>query len=114
VFVSVVKWRDSFHIQGGQQFDSLASRHILFVLLATALTFRDIAGKQYNDRMQAGTGEPSNPMIRVIRACGAEDACSRSHALTELFREGGQCCFSHTKRSQTVPGEANAHPPGVK
>ena len=90
MFVSVVERRDSFQIQRGQHFDSVALRHIPFVLPATALTFRDIAGKQYDNRMQVRTGEPSHPMIWMIRACGAEDARPGSHALTKLFREGGQ------------------------
>jgi hypothetical protein len=89
VLVSVIKRGDGFQIHGGQQFDSVTMRQIPFVLLATALTFGDVAGKQYDNRMKVGTCEPSDPMIRVVGACGAEDARSGSHPLTKLLGEGG-------------------------
>jgi hypothetical protein len=54
------------------------------------LTLSNVAGKQYDNRMQVRTGEPSHPMIWMIRACGAEHARPGRHALTKLLREGGQ------------------------
>src|SRR5437773_10951888 len=84
------------------------------MLLPAPLAFGDVAGKQYDNRMQVWTGEPSHPMIWMISSCGAEDARPGRHALTKLFREGGQGCVIHTEHLQTVPGEANGHPPCVK
>src|SRR5881227_3874205 len=57
------------------------------MLLPAPLAFGDVAGKQYDNRMQVWTGEPSHPMIWMISACGAEDARPGRHALTKLFRK---------------------------
>ena len=43
------------------------------MLLPAPLAFCDIAGEQYDNGMKVRTGKSSHPVIRVIRACGAED-----------------------------------------
>jgi hypothetical protein len=89
VFMSIVKRRDSFQIKGGQKFNSLALLQIAFMLLATPLSLRDIAREQYDNGMQGWTCQASNPVIRMVGSCNAEDIRTRSHALPELFGKGG-------------------------
>src|SRR5215467_14637336 len=69
VFVCIVKRRGSFQIEGGKEFDSIALRHIAFVLLSAPLTFGDIACKQYGNSMKVWTCQASNPVIRMVGTC---------------------------------------------
>src|SRR5215472_5674542 len=69
VFVCIVKRWDRFQIEGGKEFDSIALRHIAFVLLSAPLTFGDIACKQYGNSMKVWTCQASNPVIRMVGTC---------------------------------------------
>src|SRR5215467_6818109 len=69
VFVCIVKRWDRFQIEGGKEFDSIALRHIAFVLLSAPLTFGDIAGKQYGNSMKVWTCQASYPVIRMVGTC---------------------------------------------
>src|SRR5258708_7351855 len=80
------------------------------MLLPGSLALRDVASEENDDSMKFLTRQTARPVVRVIGARGAEDFRAGGHALTELFREGGECSFVDAERAQTVPGETYGDP----
>jgi hypothetical protein len=57
------------------------------VLLAAALAFSNVAGKQYGNGMQIRTCQSANPLIGVIAARKSKNVGAGSHPLSKLLRK---------------------------
>src|SRR5215469_3431983 len=84
------------------------------MLCFAALAFGHIASKKYCNGMKVRTGQITQPMVRMIRACYAEDSGASRQTLLKLLGEGGQRILIKPERAKPIPRESNGDPSSIR
>ncbi len=73
MFVRLSQRRDRLQVQRRKSCNVGKLRGVLLVLLDAALALRHIAGEKDDDGVKFRTGQPTDPMIRVVGSRVSED-----------------------------------------